>query len=233
MFGYRFVVITEGHTGLFYRDGRFIQTLAPGRYAVRQWPWLREEIRTLDVRRTQLPINGQEMLTADSLSLRLNLTASYRIVDASRAVHSVECFQSALYNALQLLLREEVQARPLDVLLAERQALSAVLRERGRPEAATLGLELLAVGVKDIILPGDLKRMLSRELEAQRLGRAALVAAREEVAAMRARANTAQLMESHPVLLRLREIEALAELGSSGAATLVPIPLDLLTRRDR
>src|SRR5205823_3295063 len=103
------------------------------------------------------------------------------------------------------------------------------LLERGRAEAASLGLELVSVGVRDVILPGDVKRMLSQEIEALRAGRAALVAAREEVAATRARANTAQLLQTNPVLLRLREIEALAQVaGGHGNTVVLAIPADLM-----
>jgi regulator of protease activity HflC (stomatin/prohibitin superfamily) len=142
----------------------------------------------------------------------------------------VQNYQTALYTALQLVLRDEVQSRALDALLADREALASTLLERGRPDASAIGLELVSVGVRDIILPGDVKKMLSREAEALRTGRAALVAAREEVAATRARANTAQLLEKSPVLLRLREIEGLAQIaGGTGNTVVLAVPSDLMS----
>jgi regulator of protease activity HflC (stomatin/prohibitin superfamily) len=229
MLGIRFVVLREAEVGLLYENGRFARTLTAGRYRLASWPWLRQEVVRVDTRRTALVLAGQEMLTADAISLRLNVAAEYRVVNAAVAVHTVEDYRVALYTALQLLLREEVQARTLDQLLADRTALSSALLERGRAPAEALGLELVTAGVKDIILPGDVKRMLAQEVEAQRSGRAALVAAREEVAATRARANTAQLLESHPLLLRLREIEALAQVaGGHGNTVVVALPSELM-----
>ncbi len=229
MLGVRYIIIPEGEAGLLYQNGRFLRVLAPGRYRTMSWPWLREEIKRVDTRRATLAITGQEMLTADGLSVRLNVAVDYRVADPALALHGSVSYVTTLYTALQLLLREEVQARTLEALLAERTALSVALRERGRAEAAALGLELMTVGVKDVILPGDVKRMLSREAEALRNGRAALVAAREEVAATRARANTAQLLAGNPVLLRLREIEALAEVaGGAGNTMVVAVPTDLM-----
>jgi regulator of protease activity HflC (stomatin/prohibitin superfamily) len=224
----RHVLVQEYETGLLYENGRYIHTLGPGRHRLIDLPWLRQEITRVDMRRQPLLLSGQEMLTADAISVRLNLAAEYRVVDGEAALHRVANYVTALYTALQLLLRDEVQARTLDTLLGDRAALGGALLERGETEAASLGLELVTVGVRDVILPGDVKRMLSQEIEALRTGRAALVAAREEVAATRARANTAQLLEKSPILLRLREIESLEKIGEGHGNTVVlALPADL------
>src|SRR5712691_2094390 len=194
MLGIEYSIVREAEVGLLYENGRFAQTLTPGRYRVSTWPWKRQELVRVDTRRTALALSGQEMLTSDAISVRLNVAAEYRVVNAAVAMHTVAEYKVALYTALQILLREEVQARTLDALLADRNALSGTLLERGRPVAADLGLELVTIGVKDIILPGEIKRMLSQEAEALRTGRAALVAAREETAAARAKANTARIL---------------------------------------
>lgn len=228
------LLIRETEVGLLYENGRYLRTLAPGRHALVLWPWKRQEAIRVDLRRTPFVLSGQEMLTADALSLRLNVAAEYRVVDAARAIHTVADYKVALYTAIQILLRDEVQARTLDALLADRTALSGALLARGRAEAEALGLELTQVGVKDIILPGDVKRMLSQEIEAQRAGRAALVAAREETAATRARANTAQILAGSPILLRLREIEALTEVGKGiGNTVVVTVPNELMSALGR
>src|SRR6266542_1847698 len=155
MLGIQYVVIREAEVGLLYENGRFSRALTPGRYRLSSWPWLRQEVTRVDTRRAALALTGQEMLTADAISVRLNVAAEYRVVNAPVAVHTVADYKAALYTALQIVLRDEVQARTLDALLADRNALSGALLERGRPLAADLGLELAMVGVKDVILPGD------------------------------------------------------------------------------
>ena len=230
MLGLNHITIHETEAGLLYTDGRFARTLGPGRHRLRaSWPWnQRETVTRVDLRRTPLVLSGQEMLTSDALSVRLNVAAEFQVSDAPKAVHTSVNYATALYTALQILLRDEVQARTLDQLLADRSALGEALLSRGRPEAEALGLVLTQIGVKDVILPGDVKRMLSQEIEAQRAGRAALVAAREETAATRAKANTAQILAGNPVLLRLREIEALAEVGKGmGNTVVVAVPNEL------
>jgi regulator of protease activity HflC (stomatin/prohibitin superfamily) len=231
MFWIKHVIIREAEAGLLYENGRFVNMLSPGRHRLINLPWLRQDVTRVDVRRSLLLLNGQEMLTADGISVRLNVSAEYRVVDPVRAMHAVAEYRSALYTALQILLREEVQTRTIDQLMADRNGVSAGVLERGQVQSADLGVELVSVGVRDVILPGDVKRMLSQEVEAQRAGRAALVAAREETAATRAKANTAQLLESNPVLLRLREIEALGQVAQGQGNTVVlAVPGELMSK---
>ena len=229
MFWTRVSIVREAEVGLSYENGRYVGLLEPGRYRIADLPWSRREVVRVDTRRTSFLLNGQEMLTSDAISVRLNVAAEYRVADAPTALHTVTDYRTAIYTAIQLLLREEVQSRTLDALLADRTSLSGDILGRGRPLAVELGLELVTVGVRDVILPGDVKRMLSQEVKAQRTGRAALVAAREETAATRAKANTAQILAGNPVLLRLREIEALGQVASGmGNTVVVAVPSELM-----
>jgi regulator of protease activity HflC (stomatin/prohibitin superfamily) len=214
-------VISEGTVGLLYADGKFQRMLSPGRYRLVTLPWRKETVTRVDMRRRQLSLPGQEMLTTDGFSVRLNIVADYRVVDAPRAIHTVASYEMALYTTLQVLLRDEVQARSLDATLTDRGIIGERLKERAASEAAELGLEIVQCAVRDITLPGDVKKLLAKEAEEIRAGRAALAAAREETATLRARANTARLLAETPVLLRLRELEALTEIGQGAGNTIV------------
>jgi len=226
---FRYETIAQTEAGLLYENGKYVRTLTPGRYRLRRLPWANAGLVRVDLRRTPLTISGQEILTADALSVRVNVAVEYRVVDPAVAVHGSANYIAALYTAVQLVLRDEVQSRTLDQLLADRTALSAALKDRAAPQAAEMGLELVSAGVKDIVLPGDVKKMLAQEVEALRQGRAALVAAREETAAMRAKANTAQILTGNPVLLRMREIEALAQVaGGLGNTVVLAVPTDVM-----
>lgn len=215
------VIVSEYEAGLLYADGKFVRTLSPGRYRVRQGFGRNERVQTVDLRLASLPINGQEMLTADKVTLRLNLAASYRVADAAKAVNTVQNYVTALYTELQLALRAAVTAVDLDTLMADRTALADGLRDQVRPVAETLGLALESVGVRDVILPGEVKKMLAREAEALRTGRAALVAAREETAAVRAALNTAKMLTDNPVLMQLRGLQSLESVADKAGNTVV------------
>jgi regulator of protease activity HflC (stomatin/prohibitin superfamily) len=224
---YRIVQIREYEVGLLYRSGRFAGTLEAGRHRV--WSLVRHEsVAVVDTRRTSLAINGQEMLTADKIALRLNLMATYRVVDAEAALHRVVDYRTQLYNELQLAVRSVVSAASIDALMAEKVLLSETVRDAVLASAAEYGIEVESVGIKDIVLPADVKRMLAQEAEAERYGRAALVTARSETAATRSLLNAAKLLADHPALLRLREMQSLVEMSREGS-TIVTIPQTLLT----
>jgi regulator of protease activity HflC (stomatin/prohibitin superfamily) len=221
--------IREFERGLLYREGRFVRVLGPGRY--RLWRLIRHEsVTVVDTRWTTLSINGQEMVTADKISLRLNLVANYRVVDPEAAVHAVADYRAQLYQELQLALRETVSTTALDDLMAQKALLAGALRDAAAPAAAAYGVELASVGVKDVVLPGDVKRMLAQEAEAERAGRAALVTARSETATTRNLVNAARLLAENPALMRLREMQSLVEVAREPGNTVVlTLPQALLT----
>jgi regulator of protease activity HflC (stomatin/prohibitin superfamily) len=228
-------IVQEYETGLLYENGRFVRALAAGRYQLWNGFGASRHITRVDIRQTNVSVNGQEMLTADKITLRLNLAAAYRVVDAPLAVNSVQSYVLALYTELQLALRAAVTAMDLDTLMADRDALAADLRVRVQPVALNLGLSLESVGVRDIILPGEVKKMLAREAEALREGRAALVAAREETAATRAALNTARMLAENPVLMQVKALQSLetvaSGLGNTVVLTLPSVLTELLSGR--
>jgi regulator of protease activity HflC (stomatin/prohibitin superfamily) len=200
--------VPEGHTGLLLVDGRLERLLAPGAHAF--WKFDRTlQIQVVECRAQSVEVNGQEILTRDKVSLRLNLTATYRVADPQRAYRALADFAAYLYKELQFGLREAVGTRTLDELLANKDALNAAIEQQVRARVGGYGIELATVGVKDVILPGEMKTILNRVVEAEKEAQANLIKRREETAATRSLHNTARLLEGSPVLLRLKELEAL------------------------
>lgn len=229
MFFRTVVIVREYERGLLYRQGRFVELLHPGRYV--SWIWQESRIDRVDIRGVSQTIEGQEILTGDKIGVRVTLIAQFRVVDPVAARHAVVDYHSQLYQDLQLTLREAITGRTLEELLKERDALSGTLQEHVSPRAKGYGVELTRVGVKDMVLPGSVRATFLQEVEAELKGRANLVAARHEVAAARARANTARLLQENPQLLRLQELETLAQLASkSGNVLIIPGLNSLLTR---
>jgi len=201
-------VVEEGFAGIFFRDGEYVRTFGPGRYLF--WKDAgRMRFQLVDMRENLLDISGQEILTGDKVTLRLNAVATYRVVDARKAVCQVENFQQALYREAQLALRGLIGARGLDSLLADRDIVSRELEENLAKRAAGFGIQLVSAGIRDLILPGEMKDLLNKVIEAQKAAEANLIVRREETAAMRSQANTARLLENNPTLMRLRELEVL------------------------
>src|SRR5205823_12571304 len=127
----------------------------------------------------------------------------------------------ALYREAQLALRAAVGAKQLDALLADKESVGAEVRDALTKRAAELGISVKSVGLRDIILPGDMKTLLNQVIAATKEAEANLIRRREETAQVRSQANTAKLLADNPALLRLREMELLKDVLVSAKATFV------------
>jgi regulator of protease activity HflC (stomatin/prohibitin superfamily) len=213
------VTVYEFERGLKYSRGRFVGVVEPGQH------WIykpRTAIRKLDVRPTFVTVPGQDVLTADGVTLRVSLAAEYAIVDPDRAVNAVDDYRGALYLTVQLALRDLVGRTEVDDLLSKRPELGRTLLEQTASAVGEFGLSVSSVELKDIMFPGDLKRMMAQVVQARKEGQAALEKARGETAALRNLANAARLVEGSPALMQLRLLQQLG--GSSGNTVVLGLP---------
>jgi len=206
------VTVPAERLGLLFVDGVFQRQLPPGRYAFIK-AVRRIDVEVVDLRLQTLEVQGQEVLTRDRIGIRANVTALFRIVDPQKAVAETADLKDFAYKAVQFALREVVGTRTLEEVLGDKQGINAALAERLKPELEGVGLEPRAVGVKDIILPGDVRELMNRVIDAEKTAQANVIRRREETAATRALLNTARLVEDNPVLLRLKELEALEKVA--------------------
>lgn len=194
--------------GLLFVDSTLVETLVPGAYAF--WNFRRNvSLEVIDLRVQSLEVSGQELLTRDKVSLRVNLAASLRVTDPVAARTKVAKYGDYVYRELQYGLRKAVSAKTLDELLGDKASLDADIFAYVRGRVVELGLEVLGVGVKDVILPGEMKDILNSVVQAEKAAQANVIRRREESNATRSLLNTARLIEESPVLMRLKELEAL------------------------
>ncbi len=213
-------VVEPGQQAIWFRNGAYVETLAPGRYCF--WRNVAPlKVQTVDVRETTLDVAGQEIMTADKVTLRLNVVVVARLSDVRLAASVADDAKMSLYREAQLAVRAAVGGRELDQLLADKDAVALELEERVRRRAGALGWEVRAVGIRDVILPGEMKELLNKVTEAKKAAEANLIARREETAAMRSQANTAKLLQDNPTLLRLRELETLEKVAANAELKVV------------
>jgi hypothetical protein len=197
----------EAHEkALLFVDGKFDRILESGWYA-----WWKNNISInigkLDIRMQQLEINGQEILTRDKAALRINAWARYQVTDIEKALLHNKEYERQLYVSFQLALREYISGMGFDELLEKKDAITPYILDRVGGEAASLGIQITSFGIRDIILPGDVKEIMNQVLIAEKKAQANIVMRREETASTRSLLNTAKLMEDNPMLFRLKEME--------------------------
>jgi regulator of protease activity HflC (stomatin/prohibitin superfamily) len=202
------VEVAAQHIGLLFIDGELVKTLKPGLYVF--WKFNRKvAVEYVDTRLQAMEVSGQEILTRDKVSLRVNLSASYKIVDPVTARTALVNMTEYLYREVQFAIREAIGTRLLDELLANKGELDQVIFDSVKSKAKDNGIHVQGVGIKDIILPGDMKDIMNQVVQAEKAAQANVIKRREETAATRSLLNTARLMDENPTLLRLKELEAL------------------------
>lgn len=192
--------------GLLFFDGTFQGVITPGAHYFWKGP-VQVAVTLVDMRQLQIDMTGQEILTVDRVSVRINFVCQYRITDPEKAVLQIKSYEEQLYIALQLILREYVGTLSLDDLLQKKEEISQFVLERLKSKASGFGVEFTHAGVKDIVLPGDFKEIMNLVLIAERKAQANLITRREEIASTRSLLNTARLMDENPTLYRLKELE--------------------------
>lgn len=192
--------------GLLFVNGAFVKELEAGTY----YFWnnaISVEVKTADIRMQQMEISGQELLTKDKAALRINFFVRYQVVAITKALVENKEFDKQLYVLMQLALRAFVGSFTLDELLSRKDTLAQDILEQTITKSEALGLTITDAGIRDIILPGDMKEIMNQVLVAEKKAQANSIMRREETAAMRSLLNTAKLMEDNDMLWKLKEME--------------------------
>jgi len=262
----REVIVRETHRALWYEDGKFTRLLEPGRYELPSSPWFGRaksiEVRQVDMRERELTIKGQEILTADKVSLRVSILVQFRVLDVKAALHEVENYEERLYSDVQLAARRSLASMSLDEILTNRNQLSEQILADVKETATGYGVSIRRADVKDLIFPGNLQEVMNQVLSAQRQSEAKLVQARTQAEVERIqsdaqaqirrttsaaetevdrqrrdmereaarqtaetdaqifaqRQQAAELLEQHPSLLKLLELESLRDIANNSNA---------------
>lgn len=216
-------MILEYQRGILYRKGRYVRLLDPGRHRI--WkPVVHESATIVDMRLRSLVVTGQDILTKDQINIKLSLVAQYRILDPVAAYHKLENVVEFLHQELQLAVRSIVSAYGIDQLFEAKADISKQIADTVQAKAHAFGIEIVQSGVRDVILPGEIKNIMAKAVEAEKAAKAALITAREELATARTQANTARLIQENPVILKLKELQAMVDATKKGGSTIIFAP---------
>ncbi|MEM9289259.1 MAG: slipin family protein [Pseudomonadota bacterium] len=207
------VQVEDGARGMVFLNNVLDRVLTPGVYGF----WKSDRVITaknIDLKAQAMDVVGQEVLTKDRVTIRLNIVADYRVTDPVKAVMETKDFADALYRALQVAYRKTVGALTLDALLERKGEVDTAALEKVRADMAGIGIEVREITLKDVILPGEMREILNTVVAAQKEAEANVIRRREETNATRSLANTAKVMADNPVMLRLKELEAIEAIAS-------------------
>mgnify|MGYP003667919074 FL=1 len=199
-------VVSSNDKALLFVNGAFVRELGSGTH----YFWNNSttiEVKTADMRQQQLEIAGQELLTKDKAGLRINFFVRYQVTAIKKALVDNKDFEKQLYVLMQLALRAFVGSMTLDELLSKKDSIALAILEEVTTKISALGLEVSDAGIRDVILPGDMKEIMNQVLVAEKKAQANSIMRREETASTRSLLNTAKLMEENEMLWKLKEME--------------------------
>ena len=218
--------IDEYQRGILFSFGKFSRILKPGWHIV--LPIINRVVK-VDIRTKTFDVPEQEAITRDNVSIRINAVLYYKIFDASKAVISVENYNYAVSQLAQTTMRNVVGSVTLDELLSERDKLSTQICQIVDEATDPWGIKVENVELKDIALPEELKRVISRVAEAEREKQAVITKSQGEVEASENLARAAEVMGSTPGALHLRTLATLNDLSSDQSNTVIfALPVEAL-----
>ena len=217
---FHMVYVDENFKGLYFRDGKYTEILGPGQHLF--WKGMGKiKVYHVDMRESVLDVAGQEIMSRDKVSLRMNVVVNYRIVDPLKSVTATDDSRQAIYREAQLAIRAIIGSYDLDTLLSDKELVSGELEKAIGKRSSEFGMEVVELGIRDIILPGEMKDLMNKVIEAQKAADANLIMRREETAAMRSQSNTARILENNPTLMRLKELDLLEKIAGNSKLSVV------------
>src|SRR5512132_1463061 len=219
-------VLREYERGVIFRLGRLIAQKGPG--LILLIPVIDRMVR-VDLRTVTLDVPPQEVITRDNVPARVNAVAYFRVIDPNKAIVEVENFLLATSQIAQTTLRSVLGKADLDQLLSERERLNEDLQKIIDEQTEPWGVKVTTVEIKDVEIPEQMQHAMARQAEAERNRRAKVINAEGEFQASTRLAEAADVISPNPVTIQLRYLQALSDISSNEASTIIfPLPLDLI-----
>ncbi|KHD36710.1 peptidase [Clostridium acetobutylicum] len=205
---YTKIEVAEGQRAVVYFDGKFHKELSSGVY----YFWnscVKVTYKLVDIRVQKLEVLGQEILTTDRVSLRINFVCDFRVVDAVSITSKIKDYATQLYTFSQMVIREYIGRFKFDDILNQKEEIGGFILSRLKEKEREYYVEFIGAGIKDIILPGEVRDIMNTVLIAEKKAQANVISRREEVASTRSLLNTAKLLDENETLYKLKEMEYL------------------------
>lgn len=220
-------ILKEYERGVVFRLGRLIGAKGPG--LIFLIPMI-DKLQRVDLRIITFDIPPQDVITKDNVTIKVNAVLYFRVMDANKAIVNVENYMMATSQIAQTTLRSVLGQVELDGLLGERESINLQLQQIIDEQTEPWGIKVSVVEVKNVDLPIEMQRAMSKQAEAERDRRAKIIHAEGEFQASEKLAAAAEIIGKTPAGLQLRYLQTLTEVAAEKNSTLIfPVPIDLLT----
>lgn len=210
--------VQQYQKGVVFRFGKIVGTREPGLNLI--IPYI-EVLRRVDLRTITLPIPPQKIITKDNISVDVSAVAYYKVTDAIKSIVAIENVSNAINQIAQTSVRNIVGKFQLDEILSEREIINAEITKVLDAHTEAWGVVVSVAEIKDIELPEGMQRAIAKQAEAEREKRAKIIAAEGEFLSAQKLADTADIMQEHPIALQLRNLQTMAEISIEKNSTII------------
>lgn len=219
-------VLKEYQRGVVFTLGRYSGTKGPGLVFV--FPGI-QTMRVIDIRTKVLDVPDQEVITKDNIPVRINAVVYFKIIDPAKVVLEVENYIYAVIQLAQTMMKNIVGEKTLDELLQQRAQIANLIKKELDVKTDFWGIDIAALELKDVIIPAQLKRTISKAAEAEREKRAVIIKAEGDKIAAENIAKAAKILSSVPGALHLRTLQSINDLSSDQSNTTIwMVPVEVL-----
>ena len=216
--------VRQYERGIVFRLGKYRNTLGPGLHVI--VPYI-DTLSRVDVRSTPIDVPKQEVITRDNVTVGVDAIVYFRVLDPAKALLETTNYIYATTNFAQAALRDITGNFELDELLSKRDEISAKIKEIVDKETDKWGIDIENVKLQNIELPGDMKRAMAKQAEAERERRAAIIVADGEKASAQAVSEAANLLAKTPGGIQIRTLQTLEKISSEPSQkTVIFLPND-------
>ena len=221
-------ILRQYEKGVIFRLGKLLaEPKGPGVILV-FWPI--DQMERVSLRTVTFDVPAQDVITRDNVTVKVNAIVYFRVVDANRAIVSVENYLYATSQLAQTTLRSVLGEVELDDLLSKREQLNERLQAILDQSTDPWGIKVSMVEVKTVDLPSEMQRAMARQAEAEREKRAKIIHADGENQAAQKLLDAARILAQEPLTIQLRYLSTLTEIGMEQNSVIVfPLPIDMIS----
>lgn len=218
-------VLPEYKRGVVFFLGRFQGVKGPGLFFI--IPVI-QKMDIVDLRTVTLDVPGQDVISRDNVTVRVNAVVYFKVVDPERAIIQIENYGMATSQIAQTTLRSVLGKHDLDEMLSERDRLNDDIQTILDQQTEAWGIKVSNVEIKQVDISEDMVRAIARQAEAERERRAKIIAAEGEMQAAEKLVEAAEIMSKNPAALQLRYLQTMSDMSNKNASTIVfPLPLEI------
>jgi regulator of protease activity HflC (stomatin/prohibitin superfamily) len=219
-------ILRQYERGVMFTLGRFSSVRGPG--LIFLLPWIQQIVR-VDLRTVVMEIPGQDLISRDNVSVKVDAVLYFHVVDPEKAIIQVEQYGAATNMLAQTTLRSVLGQHELDEMLSKRATLNTDVQDILDARTKDWGIDVSAVEIRDIQLTDNMVKAIAKQAEAERDRRAKVIHADAEFQAAQTLTNAATILASVPAAMQLRYLQTLTEIGGENNSTVIfPMPIDIV-----